>query len=262
MASEELKGVKEKLEEEVGSLRSCLVEGDAQERHVQSKRRQRALAISVALQGMALTLLLLAPLFGKAERIQVKDWVPLPPFRPVGHATTQGRKPITDKRPPWRIGFNFTKPLQPIRSTSEEPNSSEEADNSVINSGGRANTIGCNLCEVPGGSGKGPEAPMVESKAAPHRVQITHIDPAMLKHRVEPVYPVLAKQTHHSGKVELRAIIGTDGRIRSLGVVVSDPLLNQSALDAVGQWVYKPTLLNGQAVEVDTYIAVIYTSQP
>jgi len=83
----------------------------------------------------------------------------------------------------------------------------------------------------------------------------------MLKHRVEPVYPVLAKQTHHSGKVELRTIIGTDGRIRSLSVVVSDPLLNQSAIDAVGQWLYKPTFLSGQAVEVDTYITVIYTSQ-
>ena len=93
------------------------------------------------------------------------------------------------------------------------------------------------------------------------RLHFTHLDPAMLIHRVEPIYPPLAKQTHREGRVELRAIIGTDGTVRSLEIVAGDPLLERSAVEAVQQWRYKPTILNGQAVEIDTYITVIYTMQ-
>ena len=89
---------------------------------------------------------------------------------------------------------------------------------------------------------------------------MTQLDPAMLIHRVEPVYPPLARQTHRQGRVELRAIIGTDGTIQSLQVVSGDALFLMSAREAVQQWRYKPTILNGQPVEIDTYITVIYTT--
>ena len=92
----------------------------------------------------------------------------------------------------------------------------------------------------------------------PHVVHVTHIDPAMLTHRVEPVYPPLARQIGRSGRVELRAIIGADGTVQSLEAVGGDPLFYQSATEAVRQWRYTPTLLNGQQVQVDTYITVIY----
>jgi protein TonB len=81
----------------------------------------------------------------------------------------------------------------------------------------------------------------------------------MLVHRVEPTYPPLAIQTHREGRVELRAIIATDGSIQSLQIVRGDLLFYQSAKDAVSQWRYKPTILNGQPVEIDTYITVVYT---
>lgn len=81
----------------------------------------------------------------------------------------------------------------------------------------------------------------------------------MLIRRVEPVYPPLAIQIHREGRVELRAIIATDGTIRSLEIVSGDPIFYQSALEAVRQWHYKPTILNGQPVEIDTRITVIYT---
>ena len=81
----------------------------------------------------------------------------------------------------------------------------------------------------------------------------------MLVHRVEPVYPPLARQIHREGRVELHARIATDGSIQSLQVVEGDPMFYQSALDAVGQWHYRATILNGQAVEIDTSITVIYT---
>ena len=85
------------------------------------------------------------------------------------------------------------------------------------------------------------------------------MNPAMLIYRVEPVYPPLARQIHKEGKVELHALIGTDGTIQSLQVVVGDSLFVQSALDAVTQWRYRPTTLSGVPVEVDTHITVVYT---
>jgi protein TonB len=80
----------------------------------------------------------------------------------------------------------------------------------------------------------------------------------MLTHRVEPVYPFLAKQTGREGRVELHAIIATDGSIQSLEVLSGDPMFYPSALAAVSEWRYRPTVLNGQAVEIDTRITVVY----
>jgi periplasmic protein TonB len=74
-----------------------------------------------------------------------------------------------------------------------------------------------------------------------------------------PVYPPLARQTRISGTVRLHAIIGKDGRIQSLEVMNGHPLLQQAALDAVRQWRYQPTLLNGEPVDVDTTVDVIFT---
>jgi len=90
------------------------------------------------------------------------------------------------------------------------------------------------------------------------RISIGHIEPAMLTRRVEPVYPALPRQLHREGRVELRAIIATDGTIQSLEVVSGDPMFYDSALAAVREWHYKATVLDGQAVEVETQISVIY----
>jgi protein TonB len=83
----------------------------------------------------------------------------------------------------------------------------------------------------------------------------------MLLHRVDPIYPPLPKQMRREGQVELRAVIATDGSIQSLQVVSGDPLFLRSATDAVSQWRYRATVLNGQPVEIETYITVIYTLQ-
>jgi protein TonB len=105
-----------------------------------------------------------------------------------------------------------------------------------------------------------PERP-AEVRQMPRRLHMTHLEPAMLLQRVEPFYPPLARQIHREGQVELHALIATDGTIQSLQVVSGDPLFLQSALDAVRQWRYRPTILNGQPVEIDTHITVIYTLQ-
>jgi protein TonB len=85
------------------------------------------------------------------------------------------------------------------------------------------------------------------------------VQEAKIIHRILPLYPPLARRARISGKVELHGLIGVDGRIRALRVLSGHPLLIQSALDAVRQWVYRPTLLNGSPVEVEAPITVNFT---
>jgi len=74
--------------------------------------------------------------------------------------------------------------------------------------------------------------------------------------KVQPVYPPDAKAQGVEGSVVLRALIGKDGRVEKLAVMSGSPLLSGAAIDAVKQWVYRPYLLNGEPVEVDTTITV------
>ena len=85
------------------------------------------------------------------------------------------------------------------------------------------------------------------------------VQEAKLIHRVMPTYPPLARQARISGVVKLQGIIGKDGRIRELQLLSGHPLLAQAALDAVRQWVYSPTFLNNEPVEVIAPIDVNFT---
>lgn len=82
---------------------------------------------------------------------------------------------------------------------------------------------------------------------------------AYVDHKVQPTYPPEAKKARVQGTVKLKATIAKDGTIEDLRVVSGPEKLQQSALDAVKQWTYKPYLLNGEPVEVETTINVIYT---
>ena len=108
--------------------------------------------------------------------------------------------------------------------------------------------------------GAGGAAPPPPPKAAVTRTRVGGaVQAAKLINKVQPVYPPLARQTRISGTVKLHAIIGKAGNVEQLQVVSGHPLLVQSALDAVRQWRYQPTLLNGDPVEVDTEIDVIFS---
>jgi protein TonB len=78
----------------------------------------------------------------------------------------------------------------------------------------------------------------------------------MLLRRVQPVYPGIAKLARVQGTVVLQAMIARDGTIQSLRAVIGSPLLIQAALDAVRQWRYRPYVLNGAPIEVETQITV------
>jgi TonB family protein len=94
----------------------------------------------------------------------------------------------------------------------------------------------------------------------PKRINISAgVAVGLLTSKVQPAYPIDAKRAGVSGRVELEAVIGTDGAIKDLQVVAGPDLLQQAALDAVRQWRYRPYLLNGQPVEVHTIINVVFT---
>ena len=104
-----------------------------------------------------------------------------------------------------------------------------------------------------------PPPPVKKVKATPKRIRVGGtVQKARLAKRVPPSYPALARQARIQGIVKLTAIIARDGSIQKLEVGGGHPLLVPAALQAVKQWRYKPTLLNGEAVEVVTQIDVIF----
>ena len=105
-----------------------------------------------------------------------------------------------------------------------------------------------------------PPPPPPPKAVVPQRIRVGgNVQAANLINQVRPIYPPLAKQARISGVVELSAVIGKDGRVQDLKVIKGHPLLVQAALDPVKNWVYRPTLLNGEPVEVSTTIDVNFT---
>ena len=97
------------------------------------------------------------------------------------------------------------------------------------------------------------------SKPAPtvQRVRVSQgVTKGMVVYRIEPTYPPLAREARIQGVVVLTAIIDKDGNIQNLQLVSGHPMLAPAAIDAVKHWRYKPFLLNGQPVEVETTVTV------
>jgi protein TonB len=118
---------------------------------------------------------------------------------------------------------------------------------------------------VPGGSMGGVMGGIIGSaapipKVAVQRIRVSSgVTQGLVVHRVEPVYPQIAKTARIQGTVILAAVIGKDGAIQNLHVVSGHPLLTNAAMDAVKQWRYRPYILNGEPVEVDTQVEVHFT---
>ncbi len=94
----------------------------------------------------------------------------------------------------------------------------------------------------------------------PQRVRISQgVTKGLLVHKEEPSYPTLARAARVQGEVVLSAVIDTNGTIQNLTLVSGHPMLVPAAIAAVKQWRYKPYLLNGQPVEVETTITVIFS---
>jgi len=95
---------------------------------------------------------------------------------------------------------------------------------------------------------------------APQQIRVeSNLQAANLIRRVVPVYPVLARSAGIQGIVRFTALIGKDGKIQNLKLISGPSPLVDAARDGVKQWVYRPTLLNGQPVEIITQIDVNFT---
>jgi TonB family protein len=234
-------------------LNGCLVDGDSEQQRRERKVRRRALAISITAQGAVLAVILLVPLFGRPAPISRETMTPIPPYsRPqqrhvvvtqVVHQRVRPTGLFAPTRIPQRINED-PQPPEPVPNAVPFAGTGIEVPGAIPMAGSRSNSQ--------------PPPPVQAQPKAPKVVHLSQIDASKLVYRIEPVYPVLMKQIGKSGKVELHAIIGEDGMIQSLEAVGGDPMFFSSAMQAVKQWRYTPTLLNGQAVKVDTYITVIY----
>src|SRR5262249_28307649 len=93
--------------------------------------------------------------------------------------------------------------------------------------------------------------------ATPQRVRISSgVANGQLISQPKPIYPVIARNNRIAGTVILKALISKSGNIENLQVVSGHPMLTQAALDAVRQWKYRPYILNGEPVEVETTVQV------
>lgn len=222
------------------------------------KRKQWAVLISGTLQISCLLILLIVPLI-YTEALPGKmfktTWVGPP--EPAPRKAAQAPLPkagvraprllnhgilIEPPRIPPRVDVSEERPLAPETPLAEGP----------ISAGS-----GMDLLNVAPNSAEIVKRPVVPS--VPQRVPVTStIEAAKLISRVQPVYPVIAIQARIQGNVVLHAIIGRDGQVSELQVLSGHPLLVNPAVEAVRQWRYNPTLLNGQVVEVETTITVSF----
>lgn len=101
-------------------------------------------------------------------------------------------------------------------------------------------------------------APRIKG-AGPERVRVSQgVTQGLIISKVNPVYPDIARTSRVQGQVVLRALIGREGSVENLQVISGHPLLTQAALDAVKQWKYRPYMLQGKPVEVETQVTVIF----
>lgn len=245
-----------------GPLGACLVDGDSGQLARARRSRSKALALSLAIQASALAALLVLPLLATGQKLSYTILAPALPYR--GASQTTPRRTVHSGGPDHRTHgptYNASRPFNRI-----PPQITERDFGPPPSVGNERTTVGVPEGIPPGIGESGPSRPAPPPppepvEKTPRVVQMSHVDPAMLIRRVEPAYPVLARAAHREGRVELRAIISTDGSIRSLEVISGDALFIRDSYNAVLQWRYRPLILNGQAVEVDTHITVVFQLQ-
>lgn len=235
-----------------GTFEQCMVDANPETRRRERMMRRAGLAAAVGIQAVLLAGLILLPILTPAALPKLLSIVQIPMFRPpaVVRAMTQDR--IRRSTPIGYTPNNSTPPRMAIRR--DDAASPDVAIGDIFSGAGGAPTVGDIL---------GPAVPsMPPAPAAPREIPRkplpvgSGVMEAMLVKRIEPTYPRIAEVARISGPVVLSAIIAPDGTIQSLQVVSGNPILAPAAEAAVREWRYKPTLLDGQPVEVETLITV------
>ncbi len=120
--------------------------------------------------------------------------------------------------------------------------------------------LGGVIGSIPNAAPPPPPPPAAKPKPPSEPIRVGgNVQAAKLVRQPKPAYPQLAKQARIQGTVKFNAIIAKSGAIQNLQLVSGHPLLVPAATEAVKQWVYQPTLLNGEPVEVITQIDVNFT---
>jgi protein TonB len=247
-------------QEQADFLGDCLVESDAEFEKRSRKIKRRALLASIILQVLIVAALVLVPLLSKGESIAAYNVTPTPPYHrgTANDNRPHARRPPTDGR---RVCTDCVRNVPTAVPTIDRRQTIADRDPGDLDIPGTP--AGQN---IPGSLDvfnvrRAPEPPPDKRiSSEPIRKQVSEgVQAARLVHRVEPIYPPLARQIRREGRVELHAIIATDGRMKSLEVVSGEPLFIQSALHAVQEWRYQPTLLSGEPIEIETYVTVVYT---
>jgi periplasmic protein TonB len=248
----------------LGNLSPCLVDDDLESLGHARRLREKALAMALFLEAGLLAAMLLWPLFAPGVLPRQFNVTPAPPFHGGGKiARRQSLEPI--HHPAVHLqGICLTcappvNPQHPAYGASDEPPSVDTGPGADSGDGSSFAGSGPGL---PGGLGMGrqPNIARPLEQPGPSRPLSNSegVMEAMLVHRVQPEYPALARAAHISGTVQLRAIIARDGRVRQVQVISGNPLLVEAARVAVLEWRYRPTLLNGEALEVQTYITATF----
>jgi len=238
-------------------LGGCLVEGDAEFEARARKIKRRALVASILLQLVFLAALVLFPLLGKSEGIAAYSVTPSVPYHRGSVTEHQQRSQQRPAGPRTVCTDCFRQIPATIAIIDRRIVENSDPEPFIPGTPTGSDVIGS---LVSSDRPKEPPPPDTHAASQPVRRKVSAgVQAARLVRRVEPKYPPLAIQLHREGRVELHAIIATDGQVKSLEVVSGDPLLLKSALDAVGQWRYQATLLSGEPIEVETYISVVYT---
>ncbi len=148
-------------------------------------------------------------------------------------------------RTPSKIPKNITKIVE-----DETPPPATGVQGGVVG-GVPGGSVGGILGGLPGSSAPPPPA------VKPERLRVSSgVAEGQLKTRIEPQYPQMAKIAHIQGDVVLAATISKQGNIENLRIVSGQPILAQAAMEAVKQWKYRPYLLSGEPIEIETQILV------
>jgi len=181
---------------------------------------------------------------------------PPPIVRPIERGSGSNRAPAPGHH---RIfTWNQKASLQPVASASSDFTDAPPVIGLPDGIGGRiSNTFLPNVVALPPAP---PQPPTLDTKKPSAPVPVGgDVQMAKVIRKVIPVYPALARSARISGVVQLIGVIGKDGTIQNLQLVSGHPLLAHAAMEAVQQWVYRPTLLNGIPVEVIAPIEVHFT---
>lgn len=248
----------------LGNLSQCMVDSDPEALARARRLRQKALVISVFLEAICLAAMLVWPLITPGVPPNRYIVTPLPPYSGGGNAAAHSTPSHHLPRPHDDIRTTQITFPSPTHSTHRQRPSADDApavDGPIVDGPGQGNGPGDATSFLGIGSPNGPrvEPPRAADPARPVRQKMSAgVMESALIHRVEPVYPGIAISMHLSGTVQLRAVIATDGSVQHLEVLSGSEILARAARQAVEQWRYRPTLLNGVPVEVETYITVTF----